>query len=66
MTETRLTLRTTAVSFTSSEEAGEITISEPCTGMSGTEFVETLVKPLMLAAGYHPGTVSEALGEDAD
>ena len=32
--------------------------------LTGDEFAEELIKPLMLAIGYHPNTVKEVFGED--
>jgi len=30
--------------------------------LTGEELVDKLIKPLMLAIGYHPDTINEALG----
>jgi len=43
---------------------GSVTITLPYGGLTATDFVENLVRPLMLAIGYHPDSVDEALQED--
>lgn len=41
-----------------------ITIESEDDGLTGDQFIDELVRPLMLAAGYHPSTVADALNED--
>ena len=40
-------------------------ISGPCPDLGVSEIINVMVRPLLLAAGYHPENVEEAFGEDA-
>lgn len=44
-------------------EYGVYYVSTAGTDLTGPEFVSDLVRPLMLASGYQPGTVDDCLSE---
>jgi hypothetical protein len=44
-------------------EDGVYSIEVPKYGLSMDDMVQDILKPLLLAAGYQPGTVEEYLGE---
>ena len=44
----------------------EVSIEIDNSALTGQEFVDELVMPLMLALGYQPETVNEVLGVDKD
>lgn len=41
----------------------KVMLSVPRGGLTGDDFIEEMVKPMMLAMGYQPETVADALGE---
>lgn len=57
----------TRITVTQTEPDGRersATVTVPETGLFAGDFVTDLVRPIMLALGYHPDSVAEALNDD--
>ena len=47
-----------------SDDGREVSIRSDRGGLTADEFVDELVRPLMLGCTYHPSSVDEALGQN--